>query len=467
MRSTGDCPLAGPKQPTPPYLCRSVPLAEDIDNSALELRRRFISQVIGASEAAKAAQAGRIAAEWCPTRAMVRRSSWPGGRRRAGGGVIATGNQVVPGAPVTAEHMMAAGPPETAEQAMRADQPPAAGPSSAGPSSAGAWPGGQLADGQRRPGGQAVAPGQLPAEDRALPRLWRGSGGRWLVWVFRLVLWAVLLLIGYRGVAAIVTGAPGPGASAATTTSSRGTAFPAALARAYALEFGQVYLSFSPAKAAQRANSLASFLPPGTDPEFGWNGTGTQTLQSEQVAGVRVLSAHEAVVTLLARVSGNLIELGVPIYAADGGLVVSGHPALLPAPSQVAPPAPATVPTDLAARASLARMLPAFFKAYASGNSLRLGTFEARGDHLDGLGGIVTFGRLSQLSVPLAAGATRQVTVTVVWRAASQGAAASQTPVVSAPAVIEMGYAVTVVRRGGAWLVRSISAATTQPWPSP
>jgi hypothetical protein len=356
---------------------------------------------------------------------------------------MATGNQVVPGAPVTSEHMTVAG----------------------GQWSAGAWPGGQLTDGQRLPGGQVIAPGQLPLDGPAAPRLWHGSGGRWLVWAFRLALWAVLLVIGYRGVAAIVTGAPGPGASAAT--SSRGTAFPAALAQAYALEFGQVYLNFSPAKAALRANSLAPFLPPGTDPEFGWNGTGTQILQSEQVAGVRVLSAHQAIVTLLARVSGNLIELGVPIYAADGGLVVSGHPALLPAPSQIAPPAPARVPTDLAARTSLASMLPAFFKAYASGNSLRLATFEARGDHLDGLGGIVTFGRLSQLSVPLTAGATRQVTVTVVWRAASPAAEASRAHVVSAPAVIEMGYAVTVVRHGGAWLVRSISAATTQPWPSP
>src|SRR5947208_3278116 len=33
---------------------------------------------------------------------------------------------------------------------------------------------------------------------------WRGAGGRWLVWVFRVVVWAVLLIIGYRGVTAIV-----------------------------------------------------------------------------------------------------------------------------------------------------------------------------------------------------------------------------------------------------------------------
>ncbi len=217
----------------------------------------------------------------------------------------------------------------------------------------------------------------------------------------------------------------------------------------------------------QRSNSLALFLPPGTDPEFGWNGTGTQVLQSEQVAGVRVLSAHRAIVTLLARVSGQLIELGVPIYAADGGVVVSGHPALLAPPSQVVPPGPASAPTDSAARTSLARMLPDFFRAYASGDALRLGAFEARGDHLTGLGGVVTFGRLGQLIVPSAPGLTRHVTVTVGWRAASPVAAFTASRAVRAPAVIEMGYAMTVVRSGGAWLVRSIGAAATQPWPSP
>jgi len=40
---------------------------------------------------------------------------------------------------------------------------------------------------------QAPGGGKRP---RSAPA-WRGAGGRWLVWVFRLVVWAVLLLIGY------------------------------------------------------------------------------------------------------------------------------------------------------------------------------------------------------------------------------------------------------------------------------
>ena len=41
------------------------------------------------------------------------------------------------------------------------------------------------------------------------------------------------------------------------------TQFPVTTAEAYALEFGHVYLNFSPASAAARSADLASFLPPG------------------------------------------------------------------------------------------------------------------------------------------------------------------------------------------------------------
>ena len=37
------------------------------------------------------------------------------------------------------------------------------------------------------------------AEERPAPR--RSAGGRWTVWAFRALLWAVLLIIGFRGIA--------------------------------------------------------------------------------------------------------------------------------------------------------------------------------------------------------------------------------------------------------------------------
>ena len=375
---------------------------------------------------------------------------------------MATGNRVLPGAPVTGEHT-ATGRQMAAEH-VRAGQPLAAGQQVAGQPGAGgyAMPAGYPASGQQ------VAGHGAPKTRRA----WSGAGGRWLVWMLRIVLWAVALLIGYRGVAAIVMGEPGPGAGATSAASpgSQGRGFPSALARAYALEFGQVYLRFSPATAVQRARSLSAFLAPGVDPELGWNGAASRTLQSEQVAGINVVSSHRAVITLLARVSGNLVELGVPIYASRGALVVSGYPALLPAPQQAVPPAPASVRQDQAATRSLSRVLPAFFRAFASGDAIRLGKFTVRAGSVTGLGGAVRFGGISRLSVPAAAGATRQVTVTVVWRLGSAQPADGrlrQTHLASSQAQLTMSYALAVVRHRGSWLVKSIGAAATQRWPLP
>ena len=63
-----------------------------------------------------------------------------------------------------------------------------------------------------RPDGSAAAEEDVhgPTEPDELtgrrPSQWRGAGGRWMVWVFRVVIWAVLLIIGFRGVMAIVQG---------------------------------------------------------------------------------------------------------------------------------------------------------------------------------------------------------------------------------------------------------------------
>jgi hypothetical protein len=438
---------------------------------------------------------------------------------------MATGNRLVPGAPVTAEQT-AAGRPITDQQAAWAAW---AAQGSAAEGLAAQGPAGQGFAGQGF-AGQGFA--TQPAAVRTPRRLWRGAGGRWMIWAVRAVLWAALLLIGYRGVAAIATGVPVVGGPADNV--ARGQGFPVALAKAYALQFGQAYLNFNPATARRRAGTLAGFLPPGTSPQDGWNGVGRQTLESEQVAGIRVLNAHRAVVMLLARVNGHLIEIGVPIYAGGGGMVVSGQPAMIPPPVQAVPPQQHVGPADLAARRSLEKMLPAFFRAYASGNALQLGKFTVRGNPITGLGGVVRFAGIRRLSVPAAAGPVRTIAVTVTWltgsprpatagrHAARQPASPAATPspkpsatasarssaspaprptasasarphatpsakpspVVSAtaapsqaarrtagrrarPAEIDMTYALTVLRHGGTWLVRWIGPAAAQPWPMP
>ena len=259
-----------------------------------------------------------------------------------------------------------------------------------------------------------------PRGSGALPgRAWSGGGGRWLLWPLRVVLWAALLIVAYRGVTSLVfhqADAPqADGAAAAGTTAGQ---FPVTLAEAYATEFGQVYLNFSPATQAQREQELAAFVPPSVaaaNPDLGWNGTGQLDLQSEQVAGIAVQDPQHAVVTLLATVNGQLMELGVPVIASGGGVVVAGEPAWLPAPQQISPPKAASQGSDPVARNQLMNELPAFFQAYASGDSAALSRFEVRGVSLTGLGGTVAFDSIAGLQVP-PGGATRQITVSVIWQ---------------------------------------------------
>jgi len=312
----------------------------------------------------------------------------------------------------------------------------------------------------------AVSAVTEPAESAERRPQWRGAGGRWLVWTFRVVIWAVLLIIGFRGVASIVSG-PGRtgggtdnGSNASATTA--GSEFPSGLAEAFALQFGNVYLNFSPATAVQRASDLTPFIPVGSDPQFGWNGAGTQQLQSEQVASISVQNAQHAVVTLLAQVSSGLIELAVPIYSAQGGMVVSAEPALLPGPGRASPPSPSNAANDRAAMAALSGQLPGFFRAYASGDQQTLGRFLAPGTVVAGLDGAVTFGSISGITVP-SGGATRRIAVSVTWQVAGQSTAkprsrqSARTSSVSAvPANLEMTYEMTVVRHNGTWYVKAI-----------
>ena len=287
----------------------------------------------------------------------------------------------------------------------------------------------------------------------------RGAGGRWLLWPLRVVLWTALLVIAFRGMTAIIfSSSPAPAGRTGTGTSGE---FPVSLAEAYATEFGRVYLGFSPQSLGEREQALAAFVPPSVsaaNPSLGWNGIGQLNLQSLQVAGVKVQDPQHAVVTLLALLGGQLMELGVPVAATGSGLVVSGEPAWLPAPPQ-ASPAPVPRGSDQVAQSQLMNELPAFFQAYASGDSAALNRFEVHGVSVAGLGGAVTFDQISALHVP-PGGTTRQITVTVIWQLSEpSGSAAAGNPGVTAK--LEMTYGMSVVDlQGGKWYVKGIGASS-------
>jgi hypothetical protein len=297
---------------------------------------------------------------------------------------------------------------------------------------------------------------------------WRGSGGRWLVWVGRTVVWAVLLLVGYRGVLAIVTGtrpapaAPAAAASVSTTTPPSISAASSSLAGAFALDFGRVYLTWSPGTAAARSRELAPFVPPG-DPQFGWDGVGAQRVLTEQIASITVAGRHSVIVTLLATVStGRLIDLAVPVYIDHGAMVIPNRPALLAAPPRAVPRASGQTTADPAAEAALQRQLPAFFAAYASGDETTLSRFAAAGSQLHGLDGLVTFGRLDSVYAP-PGGDRRTITATVTWELAP--ISQQSRPRASATASLQMTYQLTVVRQGASWDVQSVGAGASAQGP--
>lgn len=298
---------------------------------------------------------------------------------------------------------------------------------------------------------------EAPDANQAAPTKspWGGGGGRWLVWPMRVLLWAALLVVAYRGVTAIAFDeVPARDAGTSGTGTSTSSSFPVTLAEAYALEFSNVYLNFSPSDQNLRAQQLAQFIPSdasAADPEFGWNGSGTLRLESAHVAGIDVRDSNDAVVTVLASVNNELMELGVPIYSSGGGVVVSGEPAWLPAPSSIQPPSQQQASSDPVAQSALQSQLPAFFQAYASGDTATLNRFLAPGVTLNGLNGTVTYGSIASLYVP-PGGTTRDITVTVNWQLAGSGAGAAQ---------LSATYDMSVVdQQSGKWYVKDIRAST-------
>jgi hypothetical protein len=157
------------------------------------------------------------------------------------------------------------------------------------------------------------------------------------------------------------------------------------------------------------------------------------------------------------------MQLGVPVYASSGGLVVSSAPAWLPAPGRATLPSPANTGSDSATQAVLTDQLPAFFQAYASGNQVTLGRFLAPGTTLTGLNGAVDYHSIAAISVP-PGGTTRHIIATVVWSVPARSAT-GQISKGGTAAQLQMTYALTVVKQNGTWYVRDISTATESPGP--
>ncbi|MBB6476273.1 conjugal transfer protein [Sphaerisporangium rubeum] len=298
---------------------------------------------------------------------------------------------------------------------------------------------------------------------RSAPRRgWSGGGGRWLVWLGRAVLWAVIIVIVVNGVRAPIerfAAGDQPGQTAVTPT---GSGFPETEAAAFAGQFAAAYLNFDGARPDDRADRLAPFLPEGAERQFGWNGFGKMSTGGIQFSGIDIGDAQNAVVTVVAQSGAQRWKLSVPVHYADGRFVVSGQPALLPAGGPAGLPQAAEPERDDVTESELRPQLEGFFKAFAAGDATQLQRFVVQGITLDGFGGKVTLAELKSVIAP-PGGTSRDVTAVVVWgvpTSATPSPAATSTDPTGQPAGLEQAYRLSMEKQGDNWYVKSISGAT-------
>ncbi|GHE29460.1 hypothetical protein GCM10017673_35060 [Streptosporangium violaceochromogenes] len=245
---------------------------------------------------------------------------------------------------------------------------------------------------------------------------------------------------------------------------STDTDFPLTRATSFASQFAAVYLNFEAVRSQERAARLAPYLPDGAEPQFGWDGFGRMAAGAVQPYGSEILDSRNAVVTLAFQAGSRRQLLSVPVFydGESGRFVVSGRPAILPAPTPADLPAVGAGERDDAAETELRTPLADFFKAYAAGDTVSLQRYAAAGVTLEGFGGAFSFVSLKDLLVPAGGGATREVIATVVWGVPS----AAALPSGSTPAdpgdmngKLEQAYRLTVVKQGDKWFVKDVRGA--------
>ncbi|MEU6717822.1 conjugal transfer protein [Nonomuraea sp. NPDC046802] len=230
---------------------------------------------------------------------------------------------------------------------------------------------------------------------------------------------------------------------------------------AFAAQFAGVYLNFNPQDAPSRSRKLAAFLPDDTDPQWGWDGYGQFAAVAIQPYDIEATDARNAVISVAFQSQARRMMLSVPVYYSgdDAGrkFVVSGHPAVLPAPAPAELPQVAEPETDDATATELKPQLEGFFKEYASGNVSGLQRYLAAGKSLPSFGGAFSFAELKEVVVPVG-GATREIQAVVVWSVADGGA--QPTPDTTDPDAVggklEQAYRLTVEKQGDKWFVADI-----------
>lgn len=299
-----------------------------------------------------------------------------------------------------------------------------------------------------------TATDEIPQPRRAR----RGTGGRWKVFLGRGVLWTAIALIIVNAIMNQVRPyLPDSAAQAAEDIEpvEEGTDFPDEAAAAFAASFAEVYLQGPDEEDEDAALGavLTDFIPEDEARTF----TLPEDVSGDRVriVQVRATDDHHGLVTLSARVQGEPMHLEVPVYAdSAAALVVSGPPALLPAPAQATLPEQSTPEVDSQAAEEIEPLLEGFFAAWAE-TPEHLDRYVAPDADITPLPEeAFEFAALEALTVPPGAeGEDRQVQATVTW----------QLPGGSDVDTLTQRYEVTMTPQAGSWYVTHVQGAATTP----
>jgi hypothetical protein len=285
-----------------------------------------------------------------------------------------------------------------------------------------------------------------------------GSGGRWIVWVARAVLWTVLVVLLMLGIQALLR-PPAPQAPPPVVAEGADVAFPVHAAEAFAVRFASVYLEWDATDPTSRAERLAPYISDGVEQQLGWAGNGRQVAVLVLPVHTTVISDAAAVVTVAAEITGikdpRWIHLSVPVATdGQGRFVVTDTPVLVPGPSEAVAPQEPVQTADSELTNELHEPLSAFFRAYAGTEPGQLEYLLAPGVKVGTLGGMVQFVDL-RLTVPHGGG-RRDALAKVRW----------VDPVTQS--TFTQSYQVTVVKRqDGRWYIEQLGAHIPAASPPP
>ncbi|WP_256096306.1 conjugal transfer protein [Streptomyces sp. LUP30] len=368
----------------------------------------------------------------------------------------------------------ATAPATVTPPASRPDhRPPAADSSATSPRNAG---GGAPAVGAVPPG--TAGPRPATARDFDVPRPGGRvpQGGRRTHVALRatLLITTCVFALGSCGVMGLVvgksSGATTAGLDEADATRYRLTEFPTEQAAAFAEQYAQLCMTFSPDTSSARRADLARYASAGVDPECGWSGEGVSKAVSATWDGTAEnlpeYGDHGRYLGVQVRTDdGTLTTLTVPVYVQNlktgEGMRIAGDVGQMPLPARADVPEidqRDEVVDDTLSTQLQQKVLPGYFAAWGASDSTAMSRFitpDATLTATTGLSGRLTNPEVGAVValVPAsvqdtdpyayAVGQTVQVRVTVGWRDAKSVA-------------VSRAYRMTIVNTAQGWFIKDI-----------